>query len=296
MADPVAPVTPVQPAVSSTAPAVVAVVPPAAPAAAPAAPANGAAATDQAPIVSRETPAAPVAEAPAPAAVEPAPITTEKAPSLLSKVEEKPAPAAEAKKPDAEAAPAKPEGPAEPAPAPTYDPFVFPEGLKAGDKEIGQFTTTLGEYELALAKDPTQVHGETQKLGQRLVDMHIAELGKMQKFMQDQQMEAFNRLQEHNVEEFRKDPEIGGNRFDTTLNSALNVIREYAGSDQHLAQLRADLKYTGAANLPSVIRLLNNIGKALSEGKPVAAVRPMPPAAPVSRKNARYAGSIPQKG
>jgi len=300
MADPVVPAAPAAPIAPAAAPvaAPVAAAAPTAPAPAPVSPTNGAAAP--APAAAPVSPAAPVAAAPAVAPAEPAPAApaapAKEPTSLLTKAEE-PAPAAEGdKKPDADAAPAT-EGPAEPAPAPKYEPFTFPEGLKAGEQELGAYTTALGEYELAIAKDPAQVHGETQKLGQRLVDMHIAELGKMQKAMQDNQREVFNKLQEDLVEQVRKDPEIGGNRFDTSINRALNVIKEYAGSDQNLAQLRADLKYTGATNLPSLIRLLNNIGKALSEPKvPVVAPRPVQTAAQQNPKQRRYAGSIPQKG
>lgn len=161
---------------------------------------------------------------------------------------------------------------AEPAPLPTYEAFTLPEGISLDDKSLGEFTKTLGEFQTESKAEQALV----QKLGQKLVDRHVAEV-----------TSAINRLEQHYVstwekqksdwkEAFASDPEIGGNRQQTTLNAAIEFIRTHGGTDVQQKEFRDLMDATGIGNHPAVIRMLANANLAMAEGKPLPAAKPVP--------------------
>lgn len=216
--------------------------------------------------------AEPASDASVPAQVAAEPVAETKPaapkPSLLDDQ-----PPAETPSPEAKAEPA----PAEAAPLPTYEKFNLPENFQVEEKTFGEFTKSLGEFE----RDAGVPHEKAAAFGQKLVDFYI---GEQTKFVQAQQ-EQWRATNEQWQNDFLADKELGGNRKETTLSRAKEMISQYGGTKEQQSALKEVLTLTGAGNHPAVIRLLNNIGKALGEGKPVPAIVPKAPN--VAPKSAR---------
>lgn len=252
-------------------------------------------------------PAADISAAPA-APEGAAPAQPESATSLLAEAKAKPPGEAEAAKPDAKpegdkpadkpapaepkkddaAAAAKPEGeaapvkeaPAEKPPAQTYEAFKLPEGIKLDADKTKSFTSILDNPEF-----------KPQDRAQALIDLHLAEVTRIQKEASEHQQTVWKQFQQANVDEIRKDPEYGGNRIETSLGRAKWVIEQYGGDAEQQKALLAELSYTGMGNSVRMTRLLNNVAELLSEGEVV-------PAAPIAvtvkgdRKTNWYGGSM----
>lgn len=260
MADPVAPVATPEPAPAIT-PTPVAVA---------------------APLASPEVVVAPAADI-TPAAVEPPkpaetvlgeamdkpaePVVAEPAPG------EVPKPAEGEVTPDGE--PKAPESLSdEPAPLPTYDAFTLPDGVTVDEGRLKEFTSLLGDLESTGKAD----HAAVQQFGQKAVDFHVAELTKAQENLTKFYQTSWEKQKTDWKDQFLADPEIGGNRFQTSIDSALNFIRSHGGSEAQQTEFRALMESSGIGNHPAMIRLLAKAGMAMSEGKPLAASTPPPQA------------------
>jgi len=95
---------------------------------------------------------------------------------------------------------------------------------------------------------------------------------------QKQLSEALQKLaQQMQRGEFREDPDIGGNRADTSLarmGGLLELYGQTAGGER-LSKLRDVLTFTGAGDNPEVLRFVNYVASRLVEtSRPVAAVGP----------------------
>lgn len=227
------------------------------------------------------TPAAPVTPAATPEPVA-APVVAEapaepKAPevsnSLLAEAKSE-EPAIDAPKQEGEA-PVKEEAPADTPTAPKYEAFKLPENISVDEKDLNQFTEILGK------------HQATQEFGQELVDLHLKEQTALATRLVNHQIEVFNRQQDDRKAEFVSDPEVGGNRQKTTLETCASVIEQYGGSAEEQKSLRAMLTFSGAGNDLRLIKLFNRIGKALGEGRQVPANKPAPQE-PRSKAQSRY--------
>lgn len=259
------------------------------PAAAPAAAAEPEALSSAAPAPAADAAPPPAASVDAP----PASDTTQQPEpaadgSLLTDAKTKApeAPKAEAEAPKTDAAPAAEAAPTEPAPPPTFEAFTIPEGVTLDDAKLGDFTKALGEFESGTKAD----HAQVQALGQRLVDMYTAEAKDLVQRIQTNQVETWNRTREGWIEEFRKDPEIGGNRQQTTLSQCALVIERFGAESgaENEAALRDAFKVTGIGDHPAMIRFINWASKFATErARPVAAVVPKPPVAN-TRAQRRY--------
>ena len=268
------------------------------------------------PVAPTETPApAPVVtETPAPAPIEtvapaPTPVTEtptpaptpEPAPSMLGEAlkevpEKKSAeapkegetpPVAEAPKPqsgeDATKV-AKDEGgqSVEPAPPPKYDAFVLPEGITLDEARVGEVTNLLSALELEGKAD----HAKLQETGQKLVDLYISEAKETVQKLSEHYANAWEKQKTDWREATVKDPEFGGNRLQTTLDAASTFIRTHGGTTEQQAELRSLMDSSGLGNNLAVIRLFATAGKAMSEGRPLAA--PKPVTQPKSKVKALY--------
>lgn len=248
------------------APAISAAVSPA-PAVEPAAPAPVASEPATTPSVS---PAAepPVVAAPA---VTPEPAASTLPPTILG---EAPKPAdktaevkpAEGDKP-AEAPKVEPSQSAEPAPLATYEPWTLPEGVTLDEAKSGEFNKLLGEFQANTKAEQASV----QKFGQELVSRHVAELkGTIEKVQQSYQT-AWTKQTEDWKQAFISDPEIGGNRQETTVAAANEFIATHGGTPEQQGAFRKMLQDTGIGNHPEMIRMLSNAKNSaqFSEGKPL---------------------------
>lgn len=156
---------------------------------------------------------------------------------------------------------AKPETKEEVA-LPTYEAFTLPEGVTVEADKMGEFTKTLAEFETTTKAS----HEEVQKLGQQLVDRHIAELNRYTESL----THAWNQQKNDWKDSFLKDPEFA-NRTDTVVSSAIDAINVYAGDAKQQDEFRNLMESTGVGNHPAMIRLLSNIMVAKANPKPLAA-------------------------
>ncbi len=241
------------------------------------------------PVVA-EPPALAVAEVPAAAEASVVAETATGA-SLLSEAEgKKPAEAGEAPKPkEGEGAAAAKEGeePAKaaegeaPKPEPiTFEPFTAPEGFDLKEEAVKQFTEILGDPNLS-----------AQERGQKLLDMYAAEVNGIRESYHQQQIDSWRQLNDQWKEGTRSDPELGGNRVNTTLSIAKAVIEEYGGTKEQQTELLSHVDNNGMGNYVGFVRLLHNIGTALNvlEDKIIAAPSSSP-SAPKSRAERWYGG------
>lgn len=176
----------------------------------------------------------------------------------------------------------------DPAPLPSFEPFVLPEGISLEDGRLDEFTSMLGQFTQETKVDQIEV----QKLGQSLLNYHIAEVQKAAALIaeQYQTLQSTENLREREQwkSDFLNHPELGGNRQQTTVNAALQFIRTHGGTPEQQAEFSQLMDKTGVGNHPAVIRLLANAGIAMSEGRPLTAQTPI--SAPVSKIQKMYGG------
>ncbi len=246
-----------------------------------------------APVVSPE--AAPPASLDAPAAVEP--------PAVEAPVAEPPKPAAKsilanASSEDPKPADPVPEPPKDGAEPPVvaeppvegeplkYESFTLPEGVTLEQEQLGKYTDVLGK------------HRVPQEAVQELVNLFVAEQTKAADQARQANEEAWGRVRDGWIDKFVTDPEMGGNRQDTTVKACGAVLERFGqqfGRDREAA-LRQDLEITGMTNHPELIRLINWMSKfAIERARPVAATVPKAPQ-PQSRGQRRYAASLGNNG
>jgi len=224
----------------------------------------------------------PVTEAPAPAAVETPAAVAETAPVAESPVT--PVTSLISEEAGKEVEPPKPEvkteaetAPAEAPPAVTWTDFTLPEGVKLEDAPLNTFKEILG--------------GELppQERGQRLIDMHLAEIQRRDQALMEHQVKVWNDTQIQWKDAVKADPELGGNRFNTTIQTCISAVNRFGGNAQQRAELLQALDFTGAGNNPAIIRLINNMASRLSEGSPVT--QSAAPKPPQTREQKRYNAS-----
>lgn len=155
--------------------------------------------------------------------------------------------------------------PPAPEPVVNYE-FKFPENFTPSEKDVSEFTDLLRE------------HKASPELGQRLVDFYADEVQRIEQA----QRETWDRTQTEWQDQVRKDPDLGGDKFDTVMRNCGRVMDEFGTQ-----ALREVLTATGAGNHPEVIRFVNKIAAAIGEGKPVLG-NPKPAGPPPSRAERRY--------
>lgn len=157
----------------------------------------------------------------------------------------------------------------EPAPLPTYE-LKLPEEITLDNARLGEFTKEIGEFEQLTKAD----HAQVQEFAQKLVDRHIADVQESVKKINDGYVSAWNKQVNDWKESFINDPEIGGNRQNTTKNAALEFIGTHGGTETQQAEFKKLMNETGVGNHPALIRLFANAMEAYREGKPLPANRP----------------------
>lgn len=175
---------------------------------------------------------------------------------------------------------------AEPAPLPDYEPWTLPDGYTQDEAKLGEFTKELAELE----RDTGLPHDKAKEFGQKLIDRHVAEVQNTIERLTERYTNTWEKQKNDWKAAFESDPELGGNRSDTTLTAARNVIKSYAGNAEQVQEFRELMTHTGLGNHPAVIRLLANVGKKMfEEGSPVPASAPAK--APTSKLAKRYGGA-----
>lgn len=126
--------------------------------------------------------------------------------------------------------------------------FTLPEGVEM-DAEI------LGEFE-PVAKEL----GLTQVGAQKLVDLQVKAMQKLQAQAEARQEESFRQVTTQWANDARNDKEYGGAQFTENLQVAQKALKQFASPD-----LIAYLNGSGLGNHPEVIRTFIRIGKSISE-------------------------------
>lgn len=158
----------------------------------------------------------------------------------------------------------------ETAPPPVYEAFTLPEGVTLDEGRVKQFTDVLSDFELKNKVD----HKLVQELGQKAVDIYLNEVKQAIEDVTKFYQTSWEKQKNDWKTAFEKDPEIGGNRQDSTIQSALSFIRTHGGTAEQIAEFRQVMDTSGLGNHPALIRLFANAGRAFSEGTPLAATKP----------------------
>lgn len=168
------------------------------------------------------------------------------------------APAAPAAEPIAPVAEPVTEAPAPitDPPAITYEAFTWPEG----------FTPTEDDPTLKSFTDIAGRHTLPQETAQELVNLHAAEIERVQQGLVQRQFDVFADRVKSWEQEFRADPEFK-NRTDTVINDAKWAIREFGGTAAQQQELRDVLRASGVGNQKAVIRVFANIAKQFREAR-----------------------------
>lgn len=154
----------------------------------------------------------------------------------------------------------------EPAQLPIYE-FKLPEGLDANNQIFKSFQTKLGEFQNISKADQAAV----QKFGQELIDMREKDVKAFAEAQNKYNWDWFNKRNADWLDSAKKDPVIGGDNFDATVNSASQAVRLYGGNKTQQIETAKLLQETGLENSPVMLRFLSNITKvAAKEGEPVS--------------------------
>ena len=182
----------------------------------------------------------------------------------------------------------------EPLPLPKYEDFTLPEDVKLEDAQMSAFQTILGETENKIITTPAEAHAAVQEMGQRMLDMYISESKAQTERYAQLQMENWTRVREDWVAKFKADPEIGGNRRDTTIahiGALVELYGQRVGAEQAQA-VRDAMTLTGAGDHPETLRFLSWAASfAVERPRMVAATQP-PKAAPASKAARLYRNTI----
>lgn len=162
----------------------------------------------------------------------------------------------------------------EPAPLPTYQTWKLSEGVKLDDARMGEFNKELAEFQVRTKAD----HAAMQEFGQKLIDRHVADVNAAVqstiKAIQEQYDKAGETQRNSWKELTLKDPDIGGNRQETTIRAANEAIKTHGGTAAQQKEFRDLMEQTGLGNHPAMIRMLANVARNLKEGKPLPASKP----------------------
>lgn len=147
----------------------------------------------------------------------------------------------------------------------------LPDNFVVDKDAIEGLNKNLSEFEKLTKSD----HAEVQKLGQNLMNQYVDSVTKAVTQHNEALLEQFNKTKDEWRTAFENDPEIGGNRKDTTAESAREFIRTHGGDDKQQQEVRDILEQTGLGNHPAIIRLLAKASRGLKEGSPLPASRPV---------------------
>ena len=234
-----------------------------------------AATTTPAPIPTADAAAVVVA----PTTIEQSSVVAEAPKSLLNEANK---PAVEAPKVEAPVEPVVTQQSDETAPLPTYEPWVLPDTVKQEDEKVQQFTSQLANFEKLTKAD----HAEVQKFGQELLNYHVAEQTKAVEGLVKQIQDVWEKQKNDWRSQVETDPAIGGERLEATLTSANQLLNTHAPKTG--AEFRSLMEESGYGNHPTVLRFLSEVSGNMSEGTPLAAVKP--PAASISKIRKFYGG------
>jgi hypothetical protein len=156
-------------------------------------------------------------------------------------------------------------------PKPTYEAFKIPDDIKLDDGKVSQFTELLSDLELTGKAD----HATVQAFGQKAVDFYLNEVKQYGENLTKLYQTTWENQKNTWKQATLADPQLGGNRLDTTISSVKSLIRTHGGTTEQQKEFSDVMESSGLGNHPALIRLLANIAVAYQEGKPLAAPKPI---------------------
>ena len=179
-------------------------------------------------------------------------------------------------KPEGEAKPPEPadkkDAPAETPPAPpVYDALRLPENVKLDDTRVKKLDELIGKTETTTKAE----HAAMTALRQELVNMHVEEVTRINQQASQHQRDVWNRLIEQRFNELKSDPQLGGNRIETTLGNAKYALESLVGlSKQEAGELIAIMDAGGVSHHRLTIKMLNGIYELLREPEAISPALP----------------------
>ncbi len=170
----------------------------------------------------------------------------------------------------------EPEAPKEPQAPPTYDKLTIPEGVKLDDTRVAKFDELVGKAELAAKTDP---HAAIAAFRQDAVNFHIEEMQNVVKAVQKNQIDVWNKLVEGRVNDLKADPELGGNRIETSLGNAKYALESLIPgfTKDEAAELIGVMDKGGVSHHRLTIKMLNALYRVFAEPEPVNDGQPLKP-------------------
>ena len=160
---------------------------------------------------------------------------------------------------------------AAPPPKPAYEPYKLPENFKLDDTKLAAFNDILAETELSGKAD----HAAMQQMGQKLMDMYAGEAQRIANDFRTYQVDVWNRHLESEVSKLKADPQLGGNRIDTSLGNAKYVLEQFGGSKEEQTRFMEKLDRSGISSSIEFVALLNRMHERYREPQPVSPNLPM---------------------
>lgn len=154
----------------------------------------------------------------------------------------------------------------EPVPLPVYE-FKLPEGAQLDNPIFKSFQSKLGEFQNLSKTEQAAV----QKLGQDFIDLHNQAAQEYAENANKSSWDWFNNRNKEWLETAKKDPSIGNDNWDGTVQNAQSAISLYGGTKAQQLETAKLFQETGVENHPALLRFLANITRtAAKEGSPVA--------------------------
>lgn len=152
-----------------------------------------------------------------------------------------------------------------PAP-PQYDAPKLPEGVTLDNNQLSEFDKQLGEFETNGKVD----HGVMANIRQMVIDKYLSEMKRVSEQVAQYQRDTWNRINEQRINELKSDPQLGGNRIETTLGNAKYALESMVGlSKDEAKQLIEVMDAGGVSNHRLMIKLLHGVYERLREPEPV---------------------------
>lgn len=153
-----------------------------------------------------------------------------------------------------------------PLPKPAYEAYKLPENFKLDDTKLAQFNDILAETELSGKAD----HAVMQQMGQKLMDLYANEAQRIANDFRQYQVDVWNRHLESEVSSLKADPQLGGNRIDTSLGNAKYVLEQFGGSKEEQTRFMEKLDRSGISSSIEFVSLLNRMHERYREPQPVS--------------------------
>lgn len=127
-----------------------------------------------------------------------------------------------------------------------YEDFKLPEGMEMDQEVLGEFKTLAKELNIPQAK------------AQQLIDFQTQLANKQA----EQYQAAVTKQAQDWAAEIKNDPDVGGENYDKSVESAIKVIQSFG--DPALTEL---LNTSGLGNHPALFKFCHRISAAISEDK-----------------------------